>query len=653
MKMQDNIVSKDENIDEEIYQILNEAYREFIECYGDRHGEHIKNCIENITDKVKKATHYYSGDIASANAEMGVVYTKSDKLSAVLKHEMWHVYNNSAVDREKSLQHIPNKYLSWLDQSGYLKQLYDRTMKRYKEKWKDEPERLQYLLVDYEEFKNNRFNFGDSPVEMWTEWFNSKTHLKDMQDNFWDWGNGFFTKNYSSNSFYDSYINIADMISCIIPKDKLLEMYLQTGEYKTEYSYPEMIEDFDKNYEDSLNEDEKATYQYPYLKIIMNVMTVSENARRNPAIALDALQQCMKTCFNAYSIKLDNIKEIDVNQARQIFDEIKYLQEYMVWNVDISKMQEIDSVKAMEQLQEKFKIILKSLDMQIPEVQIMNDKIDYKSNNPYKFIENGDKISQKIVEAQEDKECIVTIGEYKTTVGKSEIKGNLYSTLFTILGEEKYNLLYEKFNDNNEDNILLKFYDKIENIANESDIIAIYNEMYELYEQRLESNLKTDENISTLFNRYSKEIIELQKNALFDENNKKYIPGLENIINLYNQRVNDYIQEIDKSAEIDRKGYLERGKTIEEAIKFSRRIPDMYMEELNGQQNRIDKQRKIQLEEYQKKDYKYRNIQFTEQQMGKAIIGISTEKKDKAMSRVNQDVQLVVNKENKKEGEEL
>lgn len=40
-------------------------------------------------------------------------------------------------------------------------------------------------------------------------------------------------------------------------------------------------------------------------------------------------------------------------------------------------------------------------------------------------------------------------------------------------------------------------------------------------------------------------------------------------------------------------------------------------------------------------------------EIGKATIGTTTEKKDMAMSRVNQDVQIVIDKENKKEGEEL
>ena len=257
----DDIISKDSSLNPIVYDILNEAYHEFRQMYGDKHSDYIKTLIESITDKVEKAGLYYFGPIATAHAQMGVRYTESDKLSAVLKHEMWHVYNDSASDREKSLQHIPQRYINKLRQNGYLEKLYAKTMEDYKERWKDEPERLEFLLTDFETFVNSRFDFEDSPVEIWTEWFNSQTHLKDMQENFWDWGDGYFTKSLSSDSFYDSYINIASMISCIIPKEKLLEMYLQTGEYQTDYSYPEMLEEFDERYANSLDGEESEKYK--------------------------------------------------------------------------------------------------------------------------------------------------------------------------------------------------------------------------------------------------------------------------------------------------------------------------------------------------------------------------------------------------------
>jgi len=120
----DDIILRDSNVEPVIYNILNEAYHEFVSIYGEKHSEYIKETIERITDKVRKATITYEGPIASANAQFGVVYTESDNLSAVLKHELWHVYNNSASDMEKSLQHFPERYLSKLEETGYLQELY-------------------------------------------------------------------------------------------------------------------------------------------------------------------------------------------------------------------------------------------------------------------------------------------------------------------------------------------------------------------------------------------------------------------------------------------------------------------------------------------------------------------------------------------------
>lgn len=595
----ENIFSKDNNIDPMVYQILNEAYNEFRDSYGDKHSSHVKELIENLTDKVEKIGCYYFGSPAMANPQMGVRYAKSDKLSAILKHELWHVYNNVATDRNISLQYIPERYMEKLEQMGYLREFYNATMDMYKEKWKDEPERLKNLLVDYEEFKNNRFDFGASTVEIWTEWFSSKTHLKDMKDNFFDWGNGYFTKSHSSGSFYDIYINIADMISCIIPKEKLLEMYLQTKDYKTDYSYPEMLEELDTTYANSLSEEEQEKYGYTYLKIIMDIITVYENARKNPNIAREALQSCMKTCFNAYFIKLDNIQDMDISKAKQIYSEIKYMQESMVWNIDISNIEGLDYTQAMNRIQDKFKMMLQGLNLETSEIQRMSETIDYKVDNPYKVIEDGEEISKRINDTQNDqKGQLISLGEFKANIGENGIKNNLYATLFALVGKERYNLLYENFNNGNADNVLLKFHRLIKSATNENDIISIYNEIYELYAQKLENNLKTDENIDYLLNRYSKEIVELQRNGLFNEKEQKYLPQLERIIDIYNERIKAYVQAIDRNTEEQKKTFINMGNSVEDATRFAERVPNMYKKNLVEYQSRIVNERTKQSLEY-------------------------------------------------------
>lgn len=646
-----DIISKDSGLDPRVYDILNEAYHEFRQMYGDKHSDYIKTLIEGITDKVQKADLYYFGPIATAHAQMGVRYTESDKLSAVLKHEMWHVYNNSASDREKSLQHIPQKYIDKLLQNGYLEEIYTKKMENYKESWKDEPERLELLLTDFETFINSRFDFEDSQVEMWTEWFNSQTHLKDMKENFWDWGDGYFTKSLSSDSFYDSYINIASMISCIIPKEKLLEMYLQTGEYQTDYSYPEMLEEFDERYANSLNGEESEKYKYPYLKIIMDTKMVSDNARKNPSVALTALQSCMKTCFNAYLQKLKSIENIDFEQAKKIYSEIKYMQEQMVWNADISKMQELECIQAMSKVQDKFKSMLQGLDLGNSEVMQMLENIDYTADNPFKFVEGGEKISRKIISTQrENKTNLISInGNYKVHVGKNGIKDNLYSTLFALLGDKKYNLLYENFQDNDllnsKDNILLKFYKQIEEATADEDFITIYNSIYELYGQKLEDTLKINENIERYFEGYSKEIVELQKNGLFNEKNKMYLPGLEQIIDIYNKKVQAYEQEIDKITEDDIQRNLKEGRTRELAERFAQRIPNMYKSKLSEQQARISTQRENQALQYMELNKTAYSI--STQEIGKTTINVPT--LDKKNAEIIEQTELMRNKTEKEQ----
>ena len=246
--------------------------------------------------------------------------------------------------------------------------------------------------------------------------------------------------------------------------------------------------------------------------------------------------------------------------------------------------------------------------------------IDYTLDNPFKFIEEGEKISKKIITAQKiDKTNLIRVNSnYKASVGKKGIKDNLYKTLFTLLGDKKYNLLYEKFQDNvfnQKDNILLKFHKQIEKATTEEELINVYNSIYELYIQKLENTLKINQNIESDLDKSSKEIVELQENGLFDDKNKRYSNMLEQIINIYNERVQAYLKEIDKITENDIQKNLKEGKTREIAEQFAQRLPNMYKKELNKQQNRISIQREkqaLQYKEIDEKTYKISTLQIRE-----------------------------------------
>lgn len=71
------------------------------------------------------------------------------------------------------------------------------------------------------------------------------------------------------------------------------------------------------------------------------------------------------------------------------------MQEQMVWNTDISKMQDLDYIQAMSKIQDKFKSMLQELDLENPEVMQMLENIDYTADNPFKFVEDGEKYLEK------------------------------------------------------------------------------------------------------------------------------------------------------------------------------------------------------------------------------------------------------------------
>lgn len=217
---------KDKNLDEDIKKIFNESYEDFVAMYGTKYQEYIKNMIEKISGNVRKK-EMYEGGLALANADKGVIYGKSERLSPILKHELMHVYNESSFGTETSYAKLPDNYIKVLDENGMLRKEYKEAIQKYKEKWKDEPLRLKYLLVDYDTFVE-RFDLGESEIEKLTEWFNSRTNVRDMREHFVDLGDGFYMGGKSSHSFYDYYTNICDMVSAVIPIEKLVDMHVNT-----------------------------------------------------------------------------------------------------------------------------------------------------------------------------------------------------------------------------------------------------------------------------------------------------------------------------------------------------------------------------------------------------------------------------------------
>ena len=612
-----------ENSPEEIKSILNDAYNEFVEKYGKKHSDYIKKSIEKVSKTIVKKDSYCA-PIAMCSKGFGISYSKDERLPAILKHELWHVYNGSPAQYSE----IPEKYKKIMDSTGMLKTEYEKKMEEYKIKWKNEPIRLQHLLTDYETFYN-KYGLDDQEVEKWTEWFNIQTHPKDMTDNFKDWNDGFYTKNHSSNSWYDCYINIAQMISVLIPKEKLLEMHLNADEYKTGYTYQDMIDEFDKKYENTLDNNEKAKYKYPYLKILEDTKSISENYRKKDILtSRNSLQSAMKTCIKAYSEKIENMKEFDEETAKKTYNEIKYMQEHMMWNVDISKMEELEYVQEMKKVQDKFKNKCSSL-KQTKDIENMIETVGFKENNTYKKIEKGNIIAQKILFSNtKDDTQIKRVGEYSAKVGKDGLKGNLYKSVKVLFGNKLYNQLFEKFNTENS-NQLTELYEKIEHANTDKEILNTYNIIYKLFGNRVQNQIKIDENSASVnFERISDDIEKMQNYSIMNKN-AHYPRTLESVIEIYNKKAMLYLDRIEKNTESEIKLDLANGRNEESSRRFWKKLKNEEMEKMNSYDNKITGIRKKQQEYFKQKD---KNI--TVEQIGKITINTPTIQKDVAKNKI-------------------
>ena len=593
----DKIEQTDKNIDPRIYKIMNESYEEFVKKYGYKHSKYIEETLKIISSKIKENETYLGNMSASAMFNEGIVYTKGvDNLEAVLKHELWHTFNRETMDYrgKESISYISDRYKKVLNDIGYIKNEYNKKIERKKLQSKDG----KYKIESYDKFLDE-FLLEDDEIEKWTEWFNIKTHTKDMKYGFVDLENGYFMKNLSSGAFYDNYTNMSDMVSCLIPKEKLLEMYLNNTDYKTGYSHEDMMEEFDEKYENALDENEKNYYKYPYLKLLLDTNCISENARTNKEKTLETLQSSMKTCFKAYNIKLENYKDFNIEDAKNVYKEIKYMQEHMIWNLDINKMKDLDYIKEMEKIQNKFKSMCKKLDRKNPEIKEMTKKVDYKKYNSLEKVKDGDEIVKNVFLQNKEKNNIEKIDNYVVNTNENGIKGNLYSTLNLLYKRNKFNLIFKNYQNEyleNGENKLVKIYNMINDIKDENDIqkiVNIYDYMYNDYEKKLEK-LPTDTNVSGELNKYYKDIIIMQKNTIINTKDKNYLPSFEKMNQTYKNKINKFKQYIDYCSEKSIERRIKISENIEIAKKYEyrranneKKMYDKYLNDINEEKKSL------------------------------------------------------------------
>ena len=151
--------------------------------------------------------------------------------------------------------------------------------------------------------------------------------------------------------------------------------------------------------------------------------------------------------------------------------------------------------------------------------------------------------------------------------------------------------MYEKFQNGSENKNLLEIHKLIKDAKTEDDIKNVYNMIYGLYLEKMEKDLNINEDIEGLFYKYSRQISYLQKIGLFNEQDKSYLPKLEEIIKLYNEREKDFESRVDGIFEYIIQKNIESGRTPEMAKRSVERISSIYKEKLHKSKDRISHQR--------------------------------------------------------------
>lgn len=171
-----------------------------------------------------------------------------------------------------------------------------------------------------------------------------------------------------------------------------------------------------------------------------------------------------------------------------------------------------------------------------------------------------------------------------------------------MLGDEKFNLLFQELENNNSldsnDNIMLQIHKQITQATTEEEIMSVYDTIYQLYENKMQKDLSRNENIEYLFNRYSEQILQLQDNALLDKTNNKYLPSLERIISLYQERAIAFENVMQEKVETDiRQRIQETGKPKEVVGFVHYKILNMLKDNLHLKIDSIESKRNEQMED--------------------------------------------------------
>ena len=374
-----------QNNDPIICNIINEAYNDFILRWGEEYNERVKGLFIECSSGIKEH-NTYAGGTATTIPGNGIRYNKQgniDELSGIIKHELFHV-----VSKNGRGMVYPEEYIQFL-------------------------EKLEH--------KGEELFVPEN--EKWTEWFNCETNRKDTIQRIRYRNNGFFFKTLSTGAGYDHYKNLAEMMRVFFDDGKLLAMYMNDNDFETDFSYMQMMREFDTKYVDCLTEEERAIYGYPYLKILQDTKKIDMFLHEdNIDGAVLEYQDATKTIFRAYLSKISQIQNPSMEDISNMYNQIKLLQENMMWNVDLSKIEDNEYIKVLEQIQETFKQKVRDADIGEEEKKSFIDSISYKDNNLFELLVDDFEVVSMLYDKGEELER-KKIGNKSYCAGRGRYKG--------------------------------------------------------------------------------------------------------------------------------------------------------------------------------------------------------------------------------------
>lgn len=438
-----------------VLMIIDEFKAEFEREYGEKYLSYLGEQLDFLIPKVRLAFNF-DGQTSAAIFPRELVYIPNGlKILPIMKHEIWH----------------------WICHSGHIE-----TPDNYREHLQNNEQFFQTYNVHgrpYGRFIHSIFDQNED--ERWTEWFASNTAKKDFEQKFIPYNRGFFFTQNVEGTTYSWLLQAADIVSCLIPKEKILQMRLNNPQHDTFFSFNDYVREFDNMYAEALTPEEKQTFKYPYLKVILENNQLENSVQSDMDMAFEISNQMISFLFRAYLIKLDKIEKIDEVSLRNVYNEIKFMQSRMPLNVNSSRLEGLEYIHVMEVIQDKFIEMCSGF----PQLEELKSGVNYKLNlTPLKLYDGSD-LPEILFEKHDEKEKTTRNKE----LTKEEIQKNLYVSLKIALGTDIYKYAFKEFCGENEYNPLLDIATRINNLKSMEEVDSIYSKIYGIMNEKI-GNIK-------------------------------------------------------------------------------------------------------------------------------------------------------------------